>query len=92
MLFSTRLAFSDSHDPPDGGRLWFRLASINMALLAEGECPNSNDKLKFVGHLRALKHPRNYRRDPLPVFGLRCELFATCSGNRVILRPAIVFR
>ena len=48
MLFSTRLAFSDSHDPPDGGRLWFRLASINMALLAEGECPNSNDKLSLL--------------------------------------------
>jgi hypothetical protein len=25
---------------PEGG-LWFRIASINMALLTEGECPNS---------------------------------------------------
>jgi hypothetical protein len=27
----------------------FRLASINIFLLTEGKCPNSSDKLKFVG-------------------------------------------
>jgi hypothetical protein len=37
----TGLTFPDLHCRPDGGRPWFRLASINMTLLAEGECPNS---------------------------------------------------
>ena len=40
MFECTGLVSTEIHGPPDGGGTWFRLASINMALLAEDECPN----------------------------------------------------